>query len=295
MKILDGKELAEFVKERQAKQVRGLRQAWKTFPNLAIIVAQDADSAQNGENGGTNPVIDLYVRLKQAYGADILIDVDVHRVHQPEVAATIMQLNEDPAVHGIIVQLPLPDPSKTDALLALIAPQKDVDALRGPGGIYVSATAMAIDWLLAGYAVTLPGSAIAIVGQGRLVGAPLKHLWETVGHTVAAYDETTQDLQAALRKADIIITATGVPGLITADMIAPGAVVVDAGTAASEDGQIVGDVAADVRERQDLKITPVKGGVGPLTIAALFDNVITAANKTIPPINTAGTELAATE
>ena len=268
MKILDGRELVGYIQERQAKQVRALRQAWDTFPKLAIIVANDSQ------------VIDTFVRLKHRYGEDILIDVEVHKIEQPQVAEVIQQLNDDPSVHGIVLQLPLVDPAETDHLVALIAPEKDVDGL-GPDAHYVSATATAIDWLMAGYNVTLRDRSIAIVGNGRLVGAPLAKLWLGAGLDVTTFDDTTTDLSEALRSADIIVTATGVPGLITASMIAPGKVVVDAGTA-SENGVIVGDVAADVRERQDLTITPIRGGVGPLTIAALFDNVITAARAGVP-------------
>ncbi len=265
MRILDGRELADFVKERQARQVRALRQAQRIIPTLAIIVTNN------------DPVIATYVRLKEAYGADIWIEVKIVHTAQAEVEDTIKQLNDDPTVHGIILQLPLDDPSETDALVALIAPEKDVDGL-GPDAKYISATAMAIDWLAAGYNVTLRDKEIAIVGQGRLVGAPLARLWRNNGLTITTYDETTGDLTTELRKADVIVTATGVPGLITEHMISPGAVVIDAGTA-SEGGVILGDVAPEVRERQDLTITPEKGGVGPLTIAALFDNVIEAAQK----------------
>ena len=268
MKILDGRELVGFIQERQAKQVRGLRQAWETFPKLAIIIAND------------NPVIDTYVRLKSIYGEDILVDVDIHKIEQSAVIETIDQLNADESVHGIIVQLPVRDPAQTDEIVNRIAPEKDVDGL-GSKAKFVSATATAIDWLAAGYNVTLKDRVIAIVGQGRLVGAPLAKLWSTGGLHVVTYDETTVDLQSELRKADVIITATGVPGLITTQMVSPGKVVIDAGTA-SENGQIVGDVAAEVRERNDLTITPLKGGVGPLTIAALFENVISAARKTVP-------------
>jgi len=268
MKILDGRELADYITERQAKQVRALRQAWNTFPKLAIVVAND------------NKVIDVYVRLKQEYGEDILVDVEVHKVEQNIAGEVIDKLNADDSVHGIILQLPLADPSETDALVARIDPEKDVDGL-GPDSKYVSATATAIDWLAAGYNITLRDRVIAIVGNGRLVGAPLAHLWLAAGLNVTVYDDTTPDLKEALRNADIIVTATGVPGLITSSMITPGKVVIDAGTA-SENGVIVGDVAADVRERQDLTITPIIGGVGPLTIAALFDNVMVAARKTAP-------------
>ena len=140
---------------------------------------------------------------------------------------------------------------------------------------------VAIDWLVAGYNVTLRDRKIAIVGNGRLVGAPLAKLWLGAGLDVSVYDDSTTNLQEPLRAADVIVTATGVPGLIKSSMISPGKVVVDAGTA-SENGVIVGDVAADVRERNDLTITPEKGGVGPLTIAALFDAVMTAARNTVP-------------
>jgi methylenetetrahydrofolate dehydrogenase (NADP+)/methenyltetrahydrofolate cyclohydrolase len=267
MRILDGRELADYVKERQAKQVRNLRQTWKTFPKLAIVIAnQDA-------------VIDTFVRLKQVYGEDILIDVEVLRVEQTAVRETVETLNNDESVHGIIIQLPLSDPTQTDELVGLIKSEKDVDGL-GTSGTYISATATAIDWLVAGYNVTLRDKTIAIVGQGRLVGAPLADLWRNAGLSVVTYDDTTVDLQSELRKADVIVSATGVPGLITSQMISPGIVVVDAGTS-SENGVIVGDVAEDVRERNDLTITPVRGGVGPLTIAALFDNVIQAAQATV--------------
>lgn len=261
--MLDGRELAGYIKERQAKQVRALRQAWKIFPKLAIVVAND------------DPVIDVYTRLKKTYGEDILIAVEIHKVEQAEVARLVETLNADDLVHGIIIQLPLADPTETDAIVARITPEKDVDGLTGKGS-FISATATSIDWLLTGYNVSIKGKHLAIVGQGRLVGAPLATLWRAAGHEVATFDDTVRDLRGELRKADVIVTATGVPGLIQSDMISPGKVIIDAGTA-SENGGIVGDVAAEVRERDDLTITPAKGGVGPLTIAALFDNVITAA------------------
>ncbi len=263
MKLLDGLELAGYIKERQLKQVRALRQSWRVIPRLAIIQTID------------DPVIDMYVRLKRSYGDDILVDVDVHKIDQTQVAAKIAELNADEAVIGIIVQLPLADPTATDDIVNLIASAKDVDGL-GEQATMTPATAMAIDWLLAGYNETLEGKAIAIVGNGRLVGAPLAALWTGYGLPVSVYDDTTSDLTAVLSEADIIVTATGVPGLITRAMVKPGAVVVDAGTA-SENNQIVGDVSAEVRELDDITITPAKGGVGPLTVAALFDNVIRAA------------------
>lgn len=263
MKILDGAELAEYIKARQIHQVRGLRQAQGIAPRLAIVVTVD------------NPVIATYIRLKRAYGDDILVDVVVHKVPQADVRATIEMLNADSDVHGIIIQLPLDDPSETDEIVRLVDPRKDVDGLGGPG-VLDPATPMAVAWLLAGYNVTLEHKKLVIVGNGRLVGAPLSAMWRSSGYDVTVLDDTVTDLADVLHDADVIVTATGVPGLITSDMLPIGAVVVDAGTA-SEHGKMVGDVAAEARDRHDLTITPIRGGVGPLTVTALFDNVIRAA------------------
>jgi len=263
MKILDGAELVGYIKERQLKQVRALRQSWRVLPRLAIIQTTD------------NPVVDLYVRLKKDYGEDIAIDVDVHKINQNAVLGLIQQLNDDPLVHGIIIQLPLANPDQTQELVNTVLAAKDVDGL-GDNTAMTPATVTAIDWLLAGYNITLHDKKIVIVGNGRLVGAPLAKLWRQNEFDVTVCDDTTQDLGSVVAGAGLIVTATGVPSLITRDMVQPGTVVVDAGTA-SEHGKIVGDVAADVRELDDITITPIKGGVGPLTVAALFDNVISAA------------------
>ncbi len=263
MKILDGLELSGYIKERQLKQVRALRQSWRVIPRLAII--QTIDS----------PVIDTYVRLKQTYGDDIGIEVDVYKLSQSELLSKVAELNDDELVHGIIIQLPLADTTQTDAAVNSVAPEKDVDGL-GLKAAFTPATPMAIDWLLAGYNVDLIGKTIAIVGNGRLVGAPLAKMWQAMGLNVTVYDDTTLDLVSELQKANIIITATGVPGLIKRDMIMPGTTIVDAGTA-SEHGKIVGDLSDEARELDDITVTPLKGGVGPLTVAALFDNVIRAA------------------
>lgn len=263
MKILDGKELVDYIEERQARQVRALRQSWRVNPSLAIIQTSD------------NPVIDTYVRLKQRYGSEIEIDVRVHKVNGEDLMATIAQCNDDASIHGIIIQLPLSDPAMTEQAVNAVAPEKDVDGL-GEGAQLEPATPMAIDWLLAGYNVDVNKKKIAIVGEGRLVGRPLAKLWRSGGYDVTSFNQSSIDLQSMLSGYEIIVTATGTPGLITSNMVQPGAVVVDAGTAA-EHGKIVGDVARDVRARDDITITPVKGGVGPLTVAALFDNVIRAA------------------
>jgi methylenetetrahydrofolate dehydrogenase (NADP+)/methenyltetrahydrofolate cyclohydrolase len=265
MKLLNGSELADFIKERQARQVRALRQADRVFPKLVIIQT------------GAEPVNDVYVRVKKVYGEDLLVDVEVHTVPQDEVTALIQKLNDDELVHGIIVQLPLTDPSETDAIVNVISPEKDVDGL-GKDAVYTSATATAIDWLLAGYNIQLKDRKIVIVGNGRLVGKPLAALWATSNYDVTVLDDTTSDLLNEVRAGAVVVAATGVPSLITEHMLQPSAVVVDAGTA-TEGGRIVGDVATSAREREDITITPEKGGVGPLTVAALFDNIITAAKK----------------
>jgi methylenetetrahydrofolate dehydrogenase (NADP+)/methenyltetrahydrofolate cyclohydrolase len=265
MKLLNGRELAAYIKQRQAHEVRALRQAWHIEPKLAIVVTVD------------NPIIDIYMRLKERYGADILIEVDVHRVGQAEVSDLLATLNSDPAVHGIIVQLPLADSTQTEVVVNQVVPEKDVDAL-GMDAIYDPATPMAIMWLLAGYNIDLTGKEVLLIGRGKLVGAPLEKILTDSGVDVRVADRKTVDLSEETLSADVIITATGSPAILYASMIKNGAVIVDAGVA-SEDGKTVGDVAPDVYERDDLTITPVKGGVGPLTVSALFENVIRAARR----------------
>jgi len=265
MKMLNGSDLAAYIKERQAKQVRTLRQNHGLVPKLAIIVTVD------------NPVIEIYLRLKQRYGNDINAQVDVHRVKQTEVKALINKLSNDQSVHAMIVQLPLEDPSQTEAVVSLVPPQKDVDGL-GAAPAFEPATPLAILWLLSGYNVDLNGKRVLLVGRGKLVGAPLAKMLAASGITPEVADRQTVDLQHETLQADVIITATGKAGLLKSDMIKPGAVVVDAGVA-SEGGKTVGDVAPEVYKRDDLTITPLKGGVGPLTVCALFENVIRAAQR----------------
>jgi methylenetetrahydrofolate dehydrogenase (NADP+)/methenyltetrahydrofolate cyclohydrolase len=265
MKILNGTELAAFIKERQARQVRALRQAEGIVPKLAIVQTTE------------DPVIATYVKMKQRYGRDILAEVELHEPSDEALFETIKQLNEDNSVHGIIIQLPLADESQTEKAVNLVSPAKDVDGL-GKHAVLTPATPMAIDWLLAGYNVSLAHKKIALVGKGRLVGAPLEKLWRQAGHDVTVYDQSSVDMLSSLKEADVIVSAAGVPGLIVSDAIKLGAVVVDAATSA-EHGRIIGDIAEDVRSRQDLVITPDKGGVGPLTVTALFDNVIRSARS----------------
>jgi methylenetetrahydrofolate dehydrogenase (NADP+)/methenyltetrahydrofolate cyclohydrolase len=264
MKMLNGSELAGFIKERQAKQVRSLRQDRGIQPKLAIVVT-DLD----------NPVIDLYTRLKHKYGSDIQVEVDIHRVPQTEL---LNKLSKAADVHAIIVQLPLDDPSETDEIVALVNPAKDVDGL-APESRFEPATPLAVLWLLSGYNINLAGKDVVLVGAGKLVGAPLEKMLLASDITPRVLVKETPDVPGEIQKADIIISATGVADLIKPDMLKKGAVVIDAGVA-SEGGKTVGDVAPEVyEERDDLTITPAKGGVGPLTVCALFENVIRAAEN----------------
>ncbi|MBQ2660584.1 bifunctional 5,10-methylenetetrahydrofolate dehydrogenase/5,10-methenyltetrahydrofolate cyclohydrolase [Candidatus Saccharibacteria bacterium] len=257
-KSLDGRELAGFIKERQAHQISSLT----TKPHLLII--RDSD----------NPVITKYVNLKIQYGEDIgAIVEDYLAKSTDDIARKIHSANSDPSIHGIILQLPILDTSKTQELTSLIAPAKDVDGLSGHGD-YDSATATAILWLLSGYSIDLTHHKIAIVGRGKLVGAPLFQIFTQSGYDVELFhrgDDLTK-----LKNFDIIISATGAPGLISDSMIKPGAILIDAGTA-SENGVLKGDISPEIRLRSDLAaITPVVGGVGPLTIACLFDHLLRA-------------------
>lgn len=264
MKLLNGSELAGFIKERHGRQVRQLR-ANKVFPRLAIVQVKD------------DPVINTYVRLKQRYGSDVGIEVDIHTPSQAKTPALIKKLNQDDSVHGIIVQLPLIDPTQTEEVVNLVAPQKDVDAL-GNRSVFEPATPMAILWLLSGYNIDLAGKQILLIGRGKLVGAPLEKMLKNSGHKVEVIDREVADLAKHTKEADIIITATGNPAVLYPDMIKEGAVVVDAGVA-SEESKTIGDLAPEVYDRDDLTITPAKGGVGPLTVCALFENVIRAAQS----------------
>lgn len=271
-KVLDGKELAGFVKERQAHVVKMLR-SQKKFPKLVIV--RDSD----------NPVITKYVNLKCRYGEDIGVEVIDEHVENPSLETlkeTVKEASEDETVSGIIVQLPLTDPDWTEEVVNEIAPEKDVDGLANYDGredkrVFDSATATAINWLLAGHNIELKDKKIAIVGRGKLVGAPLIRMWTNSGYDLEVFHRGSDFNK--LKDFDVIVTATGNPHLIESSMIKEDAVVVDAGTA-SEGGHLVGDINEEIRSRTDLKaITPKIGGVGPLTVSVLFDDVLRASEN----------------
>lgn len=264
MKILSGKELAAFIKQRQYQEVSTLK-SQKLQPKLLILRDND------------NPVITKYVNLKIQYGKDIGIVVEDQLLPTAQLPAAIKQANQDQSVNGIIVQLPLVTPEKTTDIVRHITHSKDVDGLSGSGQ-FDSATATAINWLLAGHNIDLTTKKIAIVGRGRLVGAPLIKMWQNSGYHLTVFGHDA-DL-SILNQFDLIVTATGHPRLITPAMLnTSGAIVVDAGTA-SEDGVLLGDLSDSARQSPHLlAVTPKIGGVGPLTVAVLFENVITSAKN----------------
>ena len=272
MKILDGRELSGFIKERQAKQVSALK---SQGVKPCLLILRDSD----------NPVIVKYVELKKQYGEDIgveVIDGFYPEASTEELIEVIKKNNQDVSVHGMIVQLPLLEDKNTEEVVNVISPEKDVDGLSNYEGrederVFDSATATAINWLLAGHNIDLASKKIAIVGRGKLVGAPLIRMFSNSGYDLEVFHRGSDF--SKLSDFDVIITATGNPGLISSEMVKPGAVVVDAGTA-SEGGHLVGDINEEIRERSDLEaITPKVGGVGPLTVTVLFEDVLKAAEK----------------
>lgn len=264
MKLLDGRELAGYIKERQAKEIRRLKQSLGVSPALAIL------------HETNDPAITTYMHLKRRYGQDIGADVGIYHSRSEDTLEQIYALNKNPNIHGIIAQLPLQTNSDTEAVLNAVTPTKDVDGL-SKDSVWDPAAPTAILWLLAGHGIDLHGKKVAIVGQGRLVGRPLRRMLESSGIEPIVFDQSNQaQMKEVLPSVDVIITATGKTGLITPHMVRLGAVLVDAGTA-SEGGTIKGDVADSVYQLEHLTITPKKGGVGPLTVCALFDNLLRAA------------------
>lgn len=254
MKLLDGREAALFLQERHASLTAGLDHQ----PHLAIIRSQD------------NVAADKYLRAKAAYGEAIGAKVSIYSEGPHQLLDRIAQLGADKSVTGIIVQLPLPDANLTDQALAAVPATKDVDGL-GPNSPYEATTPKAVLWLLASYDVRVGGN-IAVVGQGRLIGRPLADRLEAAGHQVTRCDIHTPDLAAALANADMVLSATGQRHLIKSEMLKCGAVVIDAGSPAAE-------VEPAAYRRLDLTLSPNPGGVGPMTVACLFDNLLIAAHK----------------
>lgn len=278
-RILDGKATSAQIRSEVAERVQALS-GKGIIPGLAAVLVGD-DAASR-----------IYVGQKHKASADVGIrseQVDLPAyVTEHELLATIRRLNRDPEIHGIIVQLPLPDHLPELDIQRAILPEKDVDGLhpsnigmmvrRGP--CFLPATPYGIVELLLRCDVPLEGAEVTIVGYGELVGAPLSVMLtqnSVRGNaTVTSTHIRTRDLRAHTLRADILVAAAGVPQLIGADMVKPGATVVDVGVHRTEHG-LVGDVRFDEVAEVAGAISPVPGGVGPMTVAMLLVNTIQAA------------------
>lgn len=279
--VLDGRKAAEAVRSAVTSVADGLRQRG-VVPALRILVV------------GEDPASQVYVRNKERAGNKAGIDVQVERLPASArfeaIRATIERWNDDRRVHGMIVQLPLPAGLEGSSVLALVAPAKDVDGLTPaslgallagrPG--FRPATPSGIIELLVRNNIAIAGRRVVIVGRGELIGKPLANMLLLRGDradaTVTVCHTRTRDLPSVCRSAEILVVAAGRPRLVTADWVSPGCVVVDAGTN-SVDGRLVGDVDFESVAPKAAAITPVPGGVGPMTVAMLLENVVKAAEE----------------
>jgi methylenetetrahydrofolate dehydrogenase (NADP+) / methenyltetrahydrofolate cyclohydrolase len=278
-RIIDGKALAQQVRARIADDVARLRAEHDVQPGLAAVLV------------GEDPASQVYVGMKHRASEEagmlsrqVVLPADTS---QADLEALVRELNEDDAIDGILVQLPLPDHLDPRPVQELIAPDKDVDALNpytaGRLAIgdptFLSCTPYGVLELLTEAGVDTVGANVVIVGRSNLVGRPLSVMLTLKGRdaTVTLAHSRTRDLPAVCRSADVLVAAVGVAGLVTADMVKPGAVVIDVGTNRDDEGKLVGDVDfAGVAEVAGA-ITPVPGGVGPMTVTMLLQNTLEAA------------------
>ena len=274
--IIDGKTVAADIRADIAREVAELVGAGHAAPGLATILV------------GDDPASAVYIGMKRKQSVEVGI-ADRHQhlpadVTQEDVAAVIRRLNDDPAVSGILLQLPVPAPLDGGALTELIDPNKDVDGLtaisvgrlvRGDSGLR-PCTPRGVMELLDRYDVAIEGAEAVVVGRSDLFGKPAAAMLLARNATVTTAHSRTRDLAAVTRRADILIAAVGVPQLIGADHVKPGATVIDVGINRLESG-LVGDVDFDAVKEIAGLITPVPGGVGPLTIAMLLSNTVMAA------------------
>ena len=274
---MDGSALAQKIRAELALETAQMK-ASGIEPHLAVVVV------------GNNPASAVYVRNKENACAQAGIRSTVIRLEescdQKTLDETVMKLNEAPDVHGILVQLPLPDHLDGDRVLSLIDPQKDVDGFHAVNrGLllsgreaFVPCTPRGVMYILAEYGIDPCGKHAVIVGRSNIVGKPMALLLLEADATVTICHSRTADLAAMTRSADILIAAVGRRGFITKDMVKPGAVVIDVGINRKEEGGICGDVEPDVFDVAGY-MTPVPGGVGPMTIATLLKNTLDAAKK----------------
>ena len=286
-KVLDGKGLAKRMEGELAAEVKGLAVRHGRAPGLAVVLV------------GNDAASEAYVKRKQEACLRAGIRTFEHRlpatVAEADLVRLVVRLNADPAVDGILVQLPLPAHIRKSAVLQSIDPGKDVDAFHAEsiGHMLIGDETMApctpqgVLMLLDEAGVQLAGTEVCIVNHSNLIGKPLAALLINRDATVTVCHKRTKDLAAHTRRADVLVTATGVPGLITAQHVRPGAVVVDVGLHRGADGKLRGDCADSVWSVAGW-VTPVPGGVGPMTIAVLLQNTVRAFRRHVE----AGTDAA---
>lgn len=275
MKILDGKKLSEKIKEEVKKEVEKLKKEG-IIPGLAVILV------------GNDPASQTYVRMKKNACEKVGMYSVVHEfpesISEKELLSTIEMINNNPNIHGLLVQLPLPKHIDTTKILEAVTPEKDVDGFhpynmgRLVEGLdsFAPCTPLGVMELFKEYNIDVKGKDVCVVGASNIVGKPMWALLVNAWATVDICHIETKDLSAHTKRADIVIVGVGKVNLITADMIKEGAIVVDIGIN-KVDGKIVGDVDFENVSKKASYITPVPGGVGPMTIAMLLKNTIKAA------------------
>jgi methylenetetrahydrofolate dehydrogenase (NADP+)/methenyltetrahydrofolate cyclohydrolase len=276
--VIDGRAVAQAVRDRVRREVEELVAAGGPQPGLATILV------------GDDPASQVYVRNKHEKSREAGMRSFNHALPadtpQDELAELIVRLGEDDSVHGILLQLPVPGHIDPDAMVALIDPAKDVDGLTptnagllalGKPGMVPCTPAGCMD-LLRAADTELSGAEAVVIGRSILVGKPMAQLLLAANATVTQCHSRTRDLAEHCRRADVIVAAVGVPKLVTGEMVSEGATVIDVGMNRTDDG-LVGDVDFDTVKPRARAITPVPGGVGQMTIAMLLHNTLEAARR----------------
>ncbi|MGA7972659.1 MAG: bifunctional methylenetetrahydrofolate dehydrogenase/methenyltetrahydrofolate cyclohydrolase FolD [Pseudolabrys sp.] len=278
-KLLDGKAIAQDIRTEIKHRVAALRARTGVMPMLSVILV------------GQNPASRVYVRNKIKACADAGIRSALHEfpadVDPAEVIARIEELNRDPQVHGILVQLPLPTHHDIHAVLRTIAVEKDVDGfhLYNVGGLVLGETVFppctpyGVMKLLDSANIDVAGKNVTIVGASNIVGKPMALMMLRHEATVAICHVRTRDLAQYTILADILIVAAGVPNLIVPQMVKSGAVVIDVGINRLSDGRLVGDIDFEGIRKKAAYVTPVPGGIGPMTVTMLLENTLVAAER----------------
>ncbi|HEY3801398.1 MAG TPA: bifunctional methylenetetrahydrofolate dehydrogenase/methenyltetrahydrofolate cyclohydrolase FolD [Kofleriaceae bacterium] len=276
---IDGKAIAAKVRAEVATRAAALRANHDIAPTLAVVLV------------GDDPASAVYVRSKTKAAREANVDVRDHKLPatttQAELMALVAQLNVDPAVDGILVQLPLPAPLDSDAVIRAIDPAKDVDCLHPINLGYLAqgrpivapCTPKGCMRLLREIDVDPAGLRAVVLGRSLLVGKPIAYLLANANATVTMCHSKTKDLAGEVRRADLVVAAIGKPELVAGDWIKEGAIVLDVGVNRMPDGKLVGDVAFAAAAERARAITPVPGGVGPMTIASLLENTLEAAKR----------------